>query len=69
MLLEYFIIHLSTQDTPSTNEENEFNDQYLNNGSANHVHVDNDSSDHDLHELVRINSKVFSSHPMFLFPP
>jgi hypothetical protein len=34
-----------------------------------HVHVDNDSSDHDLHELVRINSKVFSSHSMFLFPP
>jgi hypothetical protein len=46
--------HSSTQDTPNTAEENELDNQYLNNGNANQVQVDSDSSDDDLHELERI---------------
>jgi hypothetical protein len=39
--------HSSTQDTPNTAEENELDNQYLNNGNANQVQVDSDSSDDD----------------------
>lgn len=48
--------HSSTQDPPNTDDENELDDQYINNGngSANHVHVDKDSSYDDLHEVERI---------------
>ncbi|XP_058740553.1 uncharacterized protein LOC131612821 isoform X2 [Vicia villosa] len=46
--------HSSTQDPPNTDEENELDNQYLNNGSACHVRVDNDSSDDDLHEVEHI---------------
>jgi hypothetical protein len=46
--------HSSTQDPPNTDEENELDNQYLNNGNANHVRVDSDSSDADLHEFERI---------------
>ncbi|KAI5404243.1 hypothetical protein KIW84_051408 [Lathyrus oleraceus] len=46
--------HSSTQDPPNTNEENELGNQYLNNGSASHVCVDNDSPDDNLHEVEHI---------------
>ncbi|KAI5427050.1 hypothetical protein KIW84_032470 [Lathyrus oleraceus] len=46
--------HSSTQDPPNKDEENELDNQYLNNGSASHVCVDNDSSDDDLHEVEHI---------------
>jgi len=46
--------HSSAQDPPNTDEENELDNQYINNGSANHVYVDKDSSDDDLHEVERI---------------
>jgi len=38
--------HSSTQDPPNTDDENELDDQYINNGngSANYVHVDKDRS-------------------------
>ncbi|CAL5183411.1 unnamed protein product [Lathyrus oleraceus] len=46
--------HSSTQDPPNTDEENELDNQYLNNGSASHVRVNGDSSDDDLHEVEHI---------------
>lgn len=46
--------HSSTQDPPNTDEENELDNQYLNNGSASHVRVNDDSSDDDLHEVEHI---------------
>jgi hypothetical protein len=36
--------HSYTKDPPNTDEENELDNQYLNNGNANHVRVDSDSS-------------------------
>ena len=46
--------HSSTQDPPNTDEENELDNQYLNNGSVSHVRVNGDSSDDDLHEVEHI---------------
>ncbi|CAL5198250.1 unnamed protein product [Lathyrus oleraceus] len=48
------LYHSSTQDPPNKDEENEFNNQYLNNGSASQVRVDNDNSDDDLDEVEHI---------------
>ncbi|KAI5388193.1 hypothetical protein KIW84_074041 [Lathyrus oleraceus] len=67
--------HSSTQDPPNTDEENELDNHYHNNGSASHVHVDNDSSEDDLHEVeyitrsgkrqVQVRSKKeYTSHMM-----
>ncbi|KAL6565400.1 hypothetical protein OROGR_002351 [Orobanche gracilis] len=41
--------HSSTQDPPNTDEENELENQYLNNGV--HVNLDNDSSADEVHEV------------------